>query len=84
MARPKGYLLNRPALDDLLVARRLTLTQAARDSGIALTTLSGLRQGDHRASIRTAEQLARGLGCSAETLFPELTGSFTVADKAAA
>jgi transcriptional regulator with XRE-family HTH domain len=72
MARPKGLRLNRFALADILTEKRLTMTQAAAHSGVALTTLSGLAQGDHRASLRTVEALASGIGCSAETLFPEL------------
>lgn len=72
MARPKGLRLNRFALDDILTAKRLTMTEAAARSGVALTTLSGLAHGDHRASFRTIEALAQGIGCSAETLFPEL------------
>ena len=72
MARPKGFRLNRTALSDLLLAKRLTMTEAAARSGLALTTVSGLSHGDHRASLKTAEALAGGIGCSVETLFPEL------------
>lgn len=72
MPRPKGLRLNRFALDDMLTAKRLTMTEAAARSRVALTTLSGLAQGDHGASIKTVEALAVGIGCSAETLFPEL------------
>lgn len=50
------------------------MTEAAARSGLALTTVSGLAKNDHRASIKTVEALASGLGCSAETLFPELAG----------
>lgn len=72
MARPRGLRLNRAALRDVLELKRLTMTEAAAQSGVALTTLSGLAQGDHRASIRTVDALAQGIGCEAETLFPEL------------
>lgn len=72
MARPRGYRLNRSALLDILELKRLTMTEAAALSSVALTTLSGLAQGDHRASLRTIEALATGIGVAAETLFPEL------------
>lgn len=72
MARPRGYRLSKSALHDVLELRRITMTEAAGRSGLALSTVSGLAQGDHRASIRTVAALAGGLGCRAETLFPEL------------
>lgn len=72
MARPRGFRLNRSALVDLLDAKRLTLTEAAQRCGIPLTTLSSLSHGDHRASMKTVRSLSEGLGCHAETLFPEL------------
>jgi transcriptional regulator with XRE-family HTH domain len=76
MARPKGFLLNRAALEDILRLRGLSMTEAAARSGVALTTLSGLAATDHRASIRTAHQLAQGIECAVGTLFPELTTRF--------
>lgn len=72
MARPRGYRLSRFALRDMLEAKRLTMTEAAAQSQLALTTVSGLSQGDHRASMKTVRQLAEGIGCEPETLFPEL------------
>lgn len=72
MARPRGYRLNRQALDDLLQAKRISITEAAVASGLVPNTLAKLAQGRHRASITTVRLLAEGIGCSAETLFPEL------------
>lgn len=72
MARPRGYRLSRPALDDLLVLKRLTMTEAAAASGIGLTTLSNLATGDRGASMTTVRALSEGLNVAAETLFPEL------------
>lgn len=84
MARPKGYLLSRPALEDLLRINGLSMTEAANRSGVALTTLSGLAAGDHRASIETAHKIAQGIECTPGTLFPELTTRFAVVELAAA
>lgn len=84
MARPRGFRLNRSALLDILAAKRLSMTEGASLSGIPLTTLSGLAQGDHRASIKTARALADGIGCSIETLFPELSGQFEQAEQTVA
>lgn len=72
MPRPKGYRISRPALLDLLEARRLSLTELAAFSGVKLATLSGLAHSNHNASVTTVEALASALSCSAETLFPEL------------
>lgn len=72
MARPKGYRLSRPAFDDMLRLARLTMTEAARQAGLPLTTVSGLANGDHRASMKTVRSLSEGLGINAETIFPEL------------
>ena len=72
MARPRGLRLNRAALTDLMLAKRRTLSETATECGIPLTTLSGLAHGDHRASMKTVRALSDGLGCAAETLFPEL------------
>lgn len=74
MPRPRGFRLNASALHDVLLLKRWNLTEAAERSGMSLTTLSGLAKHDHNASIKTCEKLAQGLGCSAETLFPELAG----------
>lgn len=50
----------------------LTMTQVADRSGLPLTTVSGLYNGDNGASLKTVEKLANGTGCNAATLFPEL------------
>ena len=73
--------MSRPALDDVLRLRGLSMTEAADRAGIALTTLSGLAADGHRASIGTAHQIAEALECSPGTLFPELTTFFTAAPK---
>lgn len=52
------------------------MTVAAERTGIALTTLSGLASGDHRASATVVKQLADALECAAATLFPEVSGRF--------
>lgn len=78
MARPKGYRLSRSAFLDLLKANRLSMSEVAArskdDDGkpMPLTTLSGLVNGDHGASMKTVRQLAAGLDCEPETLFPQL------------
>lgn len=72
MARPAGKRLNPHALRDVLALRGWTMTAGAAASGVPLTTLSGLANGDHRAGPRTVKALAEGLGCAPETLFPEL------------
>lgn len=71
MARPKGYRLNRPALEDLLKARGLSMTEFAERNGMPLTTLSSLATGDSRASVTTVRKLVDGLSCQPATLFPE-------------
>lgn len=75
MARPKGLRLSRPALEDMLEVRRVSMTDVAAKAGIALTTLSGLAQGDHRAGWGTIDKIASALDCHAETLFPEMVFS---------
>lgn len=72
MARPKGFRISRPAFQDILEARRMTMTEMAASAGMPLATLSGLVAGAHRASMATVRKLAAGAGCSEETLFPEL------------
>ena len=74
MARPRGYLLNRPALLAYLDARRLSLTDAANACDLPLTTLSGLAAGNHRASPRTVRQIEDGLKVDGAAFFPELAG----------
>lgn len=74
MARPKGFRLSRTALQDLLDAKGILMTEAASVSGVPLSTLSGLAQGGSGASIKIVRRLAEGIACSAETLFPELAG----------
>jgi transcriptional regulator with XRE-family HTH domain len=72
MARPKGLRLNRAAFLDLTKAKRLSMSEAAALGGMPLTTLSGLVNGNHGASMRTVRKLSEGLGCEPETLFPQL------------
>lgn len=74
MARPKGLRLNSAALDDLLAAKCMSLTEAATCSGVAVSTLSELRSGASGASPATIRKLAAGIGCRTETLFPSLLG----------
>lgn len=74
MARPRGYTLSRQALEAILTARRLTLTEAAEHCSMPLTTLSGLAQRNHRASLPTVRQIEDGLGIDGAALFPELAG----------
>lgn len=56
------------------------MTTAAERAGIALTTLSGLANGDHGASPTVAHQIANGIACSPEALFPTLTRRFAEVD----
>jgi transcriptional regulator with XRE-family HTH domain len=79
MARPKGYRLSRAAFLDLARAKHLSMSEIAALGGMPLTTLSGLVNGDHGASMRTVRKLADGLGCEPETLFPELAFPAAVA-----
>lgn len=74
MARPRGFRLNRPALQDLLYAKGMTQADAANVAGIAEQTLSQVVNGGG-ASMRTVQALVGGLGCDAATLFPEF-GNF--------
>lgn len=79
MARPAGVKMSRPALDDVLRLKRIGLTEAAAETGVALKTLSGLKLGRHRASITTARQIGEGLGVDPATLFPELLAAAVTA-----
>lgn len=78
MARPKGYRLNRPAFQDLIRAKRIDMSEAARmavdrdGKPMPLTTLSDLVNGNCGASMATVRRLCEGLDCDDETLFPEL------------
>lgn len=78
MARPKGYRLSRSAFLDLLKANRVSMSEVAARAkdedgkSMPLTTLSGLVNGDHGASMKTVRQLAAGLGCEPESIFPQL------------
>lgn len=74
MARPRGLRLSRKALDDVLVLKRLTMTEAASMCDLGLTTLSNLATSTRGASMTTVRALSEGLNVSAETLFPELAG----------
>lgn len=75
MARPRGLRISRPAFTDLRLSKHLSLSDVAGLAGMKLTTLSGLVNGDHGASMRTVRQLADALNCSPATLFPELLGT---------
>lgn len=67
--------LSKPAFDDVLRLKCLSLTEAADETGLPLKTLSGLRLGRHKASMTTARQLSGALGVAASTLFPDLLES---------
>lgn len=75
MARPRGLKLSRPAYLDLTKAMRLSMSEVAAEAGIPLKTLSGLVNGDHRASMKTVRQVTDALRCAPATLFPELLGT---------
>lgn len=80
MARPRGLLLHKPALQLFLAARRLTMTEAADTFGLPLATLSGLASGHHRASMTTVRGIEAAAGTEvAQALFPELDGRFAAA-----
>lgn len=72
MARPAGHKLNRPAWDDLLVIRRKSLTEVAKDAGIPRVTLSSILHEHHGASPQVAGRIADALECRVGTLFPSL------------
>ena len=72
MPRPTGLRLSRPALTDILRAKRMTMTDAAEAAGIPFKTLSSLACGKGGASMATVRKIEAGLGVHAETLFPEL------------
>jgi hypothetical protein len=86
MARPKGFRLNGPVFLDLIKAKGLDLSAAAKkcrdEDGkpLPLTTLSGLVNDDHGASIATVRQITDGLNID-EAIFPELTGRFSYITK---
>lgn len=69
--RPRGYRLDRAALDALLEEKRLSMTEGAEACDMPLKTLSGLANGA-RASIKTVRAIEAGLGVDAGVLFPEL------------
>lgn len=73
MARPAGHLLHRPAWEDVLRLRGLSLTEVSDLAEIPRSTISSLLGGHHRASVPQAHKIARALGCNPETLFPTLT-----------
>lgn len=70
--RPRGYRLDRAALNALLTEKRLSMTEGAEACGMPLKTLSALATGESGASIKTVRALEAGLGCDAARLFPEL------------
>lgn len=82
MARPKGYRLNGPVFLDILKAKRIDLSGAARlckdEDGepMPLTTLSGLVNDDHGASIKTVRQICDGLDLNDIGVFAELSGKW--------
>lgn len=58
-------------------ARRYSLTEAAEELGLGLTTLSGLAKGNHGASITTVRMVEGRVGTDiTEALFPEFAGLF--------
>lgn len=69
--------MSAPAWEDSLRYAGLTLSEAARRSGIPRPTLSSLLGGHHRATITQARRLASTLGCRPETLFPTLLPGFS-------
>jgi transcriptional regulator with XRE-family HTH domain len=73
MARPRGYRLNRPALEAVLTLRHLTMTEGADLAGMTIKTVSNLAAG-RRASMTTVRRLAEGRAVPPEALFPELAG----------
>lgn len=66
--------MNGTALRAVCLLKGISMTEAAAMCGIALTTLSGLAAGDHRASDKTIRSIADGLGVADGALFPELAG----------
>jgi hypothetical protein len=78
-------MINRRALDDLVVLRRTTRAALADQAGVSPQMLSDMANPIKRAgaSPRTAGALADALGCSVETLFPEAAG-FAAPDRAVA
>lgn len=71
MTRPKGFRLNRPALQDILNLKGITSAEGAARAGLSKQMLSSLVHGGG-ASIKTVQRLAEGIGCDPATLFPEL------------
>lgn len=74
MARPRGYKLNRWALDDAMKAGPYTATEIAAAIKRSPSVLSDLRIDRQRASAQTAQALATALNVDARTLFPALAG----------
>lgn len=75
MGRPKGWRLNRAALDDRLVELRISKTELATLAGISpqlLGDMYGVKRAG--ASPKTAAALADAARCSVGTLFPETEG----------
>jgi hypothetical protein len=80
MGRPKGLRLNRDAFDHLIAGLGQTMSSISADADIPLSTLSGLRHGEHCASAAVATRLADALGCRVGAIFPEATHRFVQAD----
>jgi hypothetical protein len=86
MARPKGYRLHGPTFQALAKAKHLDMVEVARqcDPPMKLTTLSGLVNDDHGASMATVRQVCSGLGLDdPSAVFPELSGRFSYIEKSA-
>lgn len=78
MARPKGFRLHQPSLALWCKERRFSLTEAAEELGLGLTTLSGLAKGNHGASITTVRMVEGRVGTEVtHALFPEFEGLFS-------
>lgn len=72
MARPAGHRLSRPAFDDVLRLRGLSITEVAELAELPRATVSSLLGGFHKASTPQAHRIALAIGVAPETLFPTL------------
>lgn len=80
MGRPRGWRLNRVALDDRLLELSITKTELCDRAGISpqqLGDMYGVKRAG--ASPTTAAKLADAARCSVGTLFPEVVGYELVA-----
>jgi hypothetical protein len=75
VARPRGYVLSRPAFTDLVLAMHTSLPKVAAEAGIPPKTLASVVAGKRGASMATVLKLSMAMRCQPASLFPERLGT---------